>query len=124
MSWSPPQWRCLLVHSPGNRRSLFTMSQSSTANIGLLRKWASLAARHPKRVILGWVAALILVAGLATSLGGAFVDTFEIPGAESQQAVDLLQERFPLQAGDSAQMVFHAPAGITDPAVKAQIEAA
>src|SRR6478735_3197063 len=100
------------------------MSQSSTAARGLLSKWASFAARRPKRVVLGWIVALILVGGIATSLGGKFVDTFEIPGSESQQAVDLLQEHFPSQAGDSAQMVFHAPNGINDPAVKAQIDAA
>ncbi len=100
------------------------MSQSSTVPGGLLSKWASFAARRPKRVILGWIVALILVVGIATSLGGKFVDTFEIPGSESQQAVDLLQERFPSQAGDSAQMVFQSPSGINDPAVKAQIDAA
>ena len=53
---------------------------------------------------------------------GTFVDSFKIPGAESQKAVDLLSERFPSQAGDSARIVVKADAGVNDPAVKARID--
>ena len=54
--------------------------------------------------------------------GGDFVDSFTMPGAESQAAVDLLRERFPSQAGDSASLVFQSPTGIDDPAIRARIE--
>jgi RND superfamily putative drug exporter len=56
------------------------------------------------------------------SVGGEFVDSFNIPGAESQKAIDLLEEKFPTQAGDSATIAFKADAGINDPAVKQQID--
>ena len=39
-------------------------------------------------------------------------DEFSIPGAESQQAFDVLLERFPQQSGDVATVVIHSSAGI------------
>jgi RND superfamily putative drug exporter len=59
---------------------------------------------------------------LTGTAGGDFVDSFTIPGAESQKAVDLLEEKFPSQAGDSARAVFFAEAGVNDPAIKARID--
>jgi putative drug exporter of the RND superfamily len=45
------------------------------------------------------------------------------PGAQSQKAEDLLEERFPAQAGGTASVVFHAKSGtLTDPANQAAIE--
>ena len=57
------------------------------------------------------------------AFGGDFVDAFKIPGAESQKAVDLLQDKFPSQSGDSATLAFEAEAGINDPATRQSIEA-
>ena len=42
---------------------------------------------------------------------------FTIPGTQSQQASDILQQRFPAANGSTAQVVFHAPSGtVTGPA--------
>lgn len=51
-------------------------------------------------------------------------DAFEIPGTQSQKAMDALSSRFPEFAGASGQVVVSAPAGskVTDPAVTARIE--
>src|SRR5690606_33639272 len=87
-------------------------SSTPSSSGGLLTRWARFASANPKQVVLGWVVGLILLAVTTVTLGGQFVDAFSVPGTESQQAVDLLQERFPSQAGDSATMVFEAPAGI------------
>ena len=47
--------------------------------------------------------------------GGGTVDNFEVPGVESQQAVDLLKEQFPQRSGATAMVVFHADSGsVTD----------
>ena len=104
------------------------MTQSDTvisprARSGALQRWAAFSVRHRWRVLGGWVAALVILAGVVAGAGGAFVDSFSIPGVESQQAIDLLEERFPSQAGDSAQIVVRADAGVNDPVVRPQIEA-
>ena len=50
---------------------------------------------------------------------------FSLPKSDSQQAVQLLQDRFPQQSGDTAQVVFHAREGtLRDPATQARIKTA
>lgn len=41
-------------------------------------------------------------------MGGETSLVFEVPGAESQQAFDLLEERFPQRSGDTTDIVFAA----------------
>ena len=57
--------------------------------------------------------AVVLVAlGIAASAGGgSFVDDFRTPGTQSQAAMDVLDERFPAAAGDSANVVFAVDSG-------------
>ena len=70
-----------------------------------------------------WIVALVGAQYAASSFGGDFASDFSLPGAESQKAFDLLRERFPQVSGDSSQLVFKAEAGVTDPEVKATMEA-
>jgi len=83
------------------------------------------AVRNRRRFVLGWLAALLVVIGLSSALGGETVDEISIPGTESQEAADLLDERFPAQSGASAQVVFEAPDGtkLAEPANVADVEA-
>ena len=99
-----------------------SQSQKSIRRPSMLARWAGFAVRHRWQVLGGWLVALLIVGTAALTVGGDFVDDFEIPGAESQQAVDILTERFPSQAGDSATLVFQSDTGVTDPAIKSQIE--
>jgi RND superfamily putative drug exporter len=81
------------------------------------------AAYHRKWWIVGaWVAGLVAAGGLAATTGGAFADSFTIPGTESQAAIDLLEDRFPAKSGGSGQLVFEAEAGIDDPAITERIQ--
>lgn len=96
---------------------------SPPAREGPLVRWARFAVRRRGAVLGGWVVLLALLGGLAATVGGEFVDSFEIPGAESQQALDLLTDRFPAQSGDRATIVFRAEAGVTAPAVQPRIDA-
>ena len=74
-------------------------------------------------VMLGlWVAALIGFPVLSSNFGGDYSQNFSLPGADSQKAYDLLEERFPEQAGETADIVFKAESGVTDPAVIATME--
>src|SRR6478752_1974716 len=72
----------------------------------LLGRLAASAAGHWKRSLAIVAVVLVALATAATAGGGAFVDSFRTPGTESQQAVDLLTQRFPSQSGDTATMVF------------------
>jgi len=75
-------------------------------------------------VLSVWIVALAFLAAFALAFGGRFVDSFEIPGAESQDAVNLLEDRFPEQAGDSAILAFEADEGVRDPEVRDRVKEA
>jgi RND superfamily putative drug exporter len=69
-----------------------------------------------------WVVALVSAIFLAGAAGGDYSSDFSLPGADSQKAFDLLEERFPQVAGDTADIVFKADKGINDPEVKQAME--
>ncbi|AYY14195.1 MMPL family transporter [Actinobacteria bacterium YIM 96077] len=71
--------------------------------------------RSRKLVGLLWLAVLVAAGTGAATLSGATSDSFAIPGTESQEAFDLLEERFPeadLNSA-SARVVFQTPEGET-----------
>ncbi|HST38280.1 MAG TPA: MMPL family transporter [Conexibacter sp.] len=72
------------------------------------------AAFRRRRLVLAIWLALFGASFLgAVTLSGSTDDTFSIPGTESQQAIDLLQERLPEANGASGRIVFAAPQGET-----------
>jgi RND superfamily putative drug exporter len=74
-------------------------------------------------VVLLWLAGAVALAGLGRSIGGEFSDDFRVPGVESQDAIDVLREQFPEQAGGRAQLVFHVDDGtLAEPDRAAAIE--
>jgi putative drug exporter of the RND superfamily len=76
----------------------------------LLGRLAGAAAHHWKRSLL--IVALVLAGlGALAATGTGFADDFGTPGTESQRAYDLLAERFPAQAGDTATLVFSVDEG-------------
>src|SRR5258708_3592334 len=98
------------------------MAQTSISSPGPIARWARFAARRPWRVLGGWLVLLVIAGVLSSTVGGKFVDSFKIPGAESQKAVDLLTDKFPARSGDSATIVVKADAGVNDTTVKQEIE--
>jgi putative drug exporter of the RND superfamily len=82
---------------------------------------AGVAYRRRGRVILGWLAALALAIGLSAAFAGAFTADYSAPGSDSKQAQDLLEQRFPVQAGDTVQVVVRSGAGVADPAVRSDV---
>ena len=58
----------------------------------------------------------------SSAFGGQFADAFKLPGAESQKALDLLKDRFPSQAGDSATLVFKSKSGIKSKEASARVK--
>ena len=72
----------------------------------LLGQLAHTAATRWKRSLAIVAIVLLGLVGLAVGAGGQFSDDFKTPGTESQAALDVLSERFPDQAGDTATLVF------------------
>jgi RND superfamily putative drug exporter len=93
---------------------------------GTWARWARFCATHPWRVIIGWVAILIVLVGLVFTVGGSLRDEFEIPGSETQRATDLIESKFASEQGGVLNIVFAAPAGqrLDTPERKAAIEKA
>ncbi|SDU50929.1 MMPL family transporter [Jiangella alkaliphila] len=62
-----------------------------------------------------WLAVIVLAGVAAATLSNPTADSFAIPGTESQEAFDLLEERFPGSSPDgaAARLVFAAPDGDT-----------
>jgi putative drug exporter of the RND superfamily len=68
--------------------------------------------RHRWRVVALWLLALAVVGALSATNGGKLNNNLDLPGTESQRAFDLLQEKFPELAGDTATVAFRAEAGV------------
>ncbi|MET0911547.1 MAG: MMPL family transporter [Ilumatobacteraceae bacterium] len=71
-----------------------------------LYRLGKFSARHRLLVLVGWLAVLVTIGIGSIAAGGETSSEFSIPGTESQQAFDLLDERFPDQSGTSARVVF------------------
>ncbi len=81
--------------------------------------------RRRKLVLVGWVILIVALAVLAFSFKQPESNAFSIPGTQSQQALDLLNEKFPGTGGAQAQVVFSVPAPrtLTAPTERAAVEA-
>jgi RND superfamily putative drug exporter len=77
----------------------------------LLYRLGGAAFRRRRIVAAFWVVVLIVVGVGAAALRGPTSDIFNVPGTESQHALDLLNKKFPGTGGASARIVFAAPAG-------------
>jgi RND superfamily putative drug exporter len=66
---------------------------------------------HRRIVVVSWIVLAVGVFALAQSVGQRNANNFSLPNTGSQSATDLLQSRFPAQAGDADQIVFRARSG-------------
>ena len=84
--------------------------------------WTRWMTGHRTLVIAAWIALAAGLLGLSQGVGSRSANNFSLPNTDSQHAVDLLQSRFPAQAGDADQIVFHVRTGaLTDSSVRAAI---
>lgn len=88
----------------------------------VLERLARWCYRHRWRTVILWVVALVGSISLMNVAGGDYTSDFSLPGSESQEAFDLLQEKFPARSGDVASIVFKADVGVTDPGVREAME--
>jgi RND superfamily putative drug exporter len=83
------------------------------------------AFQRRRTVVALWVVVLAGVIAGAMAFGGTTNDKFTVPGTESQEAQELLEERYPAASGTYARIVFAAPEGekLTDAENQAAVRA-
>jgi RND superfamily putative drug exporter len=90
---------------------------------GPLGRLARFSFRHRGRIVLVWLAALIVAAGLSTAFAGEFKADYSAPGADSTIAQNLLKERFPAASGDTVDVVVRTTAAVTHADNKTRVAA-
>src|SRR5438309_5259509 len=77
---------------------------------------------HRRIVVVSWIVLAVGVLGVSQAVGKRNANNFSLPNTDSQRAVDLMQSRFPTQAGDSDQIVFRTRTGkLSDASARAAI---
>ena len=90
----------------------------------LMLKIARWTMAHRRIVVVAWISATVGIFAVSSSVGKKTASDFTLPGTGTQHALDLLKSKFPAQAGDADQIVFHARTGtLNDRADRATIGA-
>jgi putative drug exporter of the RND superfamily len=89
----------------------------------MLRRLVTWSYDRRRRVVVLWIAALVAASVLAGAAGGDSEFDFTVPGSDSAEAVELLQERFPRFAGGTIDVVYTAEDGVTGAVTAARIDA-
>src|SRR5438105_2265004 len=71
---------------------------------------------HRRIVVVAWIVLAVGVLAFSQAIGKRNANNFSLANTDSQHAIDLLQGRFPAQAGDADQIVFRTPTGKLDDA--------
>jgi RND superfamily putative drug exporter len=82
---------------------------------GLLERLGTFAARRPWVMFVAWLIILGGLLGARQAFGGTYVNNYNVPGTQSQDGLNRLNDTFSSQGGYSGQIVFHAAHGtVTD----------
>jgi putative drug exporter of the RND superfamily len=85
-----------------------------------LGRWCHI---HRVRVLVAWVAALLVLGGVMGATGTGYRSDFTLPDVESARGSDIIDANFGGQGGgQSGSIVFRAEQGVTDPAVEQAME--
>ena len=89
----------------------------------MLRRLAAWCYRRRRRVVVGWVIALVVISVLGQTVGGDLLKTFSLPGTESDRAFSVLKREF-ARKGDTGDLVFRVkgPGDVNSPDVRNEIE--
>jgi putative drug exporter of the RND superfamily len=81
---------------------------------------------HRRKVVAGWLLAVVVVLGLSVAASSRFNSNFSLPHTDSQAAVSLLAKDFPAASGEGDQVVIQATHGATvrSASVKAAVSTA
>jgi len=104
---------------PGSRPPAAPASDRRAGPLGRVAGWAY---RRRGTTLLLWLAAVALAFGLSSTFADDFSADYSVPGSDSRTAQQLLQDRFPAQAGDTIGVVVRAEDGVATPAAKERIQ--
>src|SRR5215204_5928932 len=88
-----------------------------------LTRLADIVYRRRGRVVLVWIAAMIVIIGVGSSLAGEFQADYDTPGSESKASSDITEQRFAGYSGQEIFVVWKDPAGATSPQAEQRINA-
>jgi RND superfamily putative drug exporter len=88
-----------------------------------LARLADIAYRRRGRMVLAWVAALVVIIGVGSSLAGEYNADYNTPGSESKAASELTEERFGGYSGQEIYVVWKDPDGARSPAARERVDA-
>jgi putative drug exporter of the RND superfamily len=94
---------------------------ASELDFGGLGRLAAWCYDHRRSVLIGWIVVFVAIIGLSQTTGSAYSDNFAAGNSASQRAQNLLAQRFPAEAGDTADVVVHTTGSLKDPANAAAI---
>ncbi len=100
-----------------------TASRPRLAPVSTMERIAMFCFDRRRLVGGGWVALLIGLSVIGTVFGGEFRTSFSLPGSESQDAIDLLNEaNFGDRTGLQSQIVFKSESGVNNAEIQAAME--
>ncbi|HEY6638170.1 MAG TPA: MMPL family transporter [Solirubrobacterales bacterium] len=85
-----------------------------------LTRLADISYRHRGRVVLAWLAAMVVIIGVGSSLAGEFQADYDTPGSESKAASDITEQRFAGYSGQEVFVVAKDPSGFASEAEAGQ----
>ncbi|MGH2844678.1 MAG: MMPL family transporter [Thermoleophilaceae bacterium] len=88
-----------------------------------LARLADIAYRRRGRMVLAWIAALVVIIGVGSSLAGEFDADYNTPGSESKAASELTEERFDGYSGQEIYVVWKDPDGARSPGAQERVDA-
>ena len=88
-----------------------------------LTKLADLCYRRRGRVVLAWIAAMVVSIGLGSALAGEYNADYDTPGSESEAASDLTEREFDGYSGQEVYVVWEDPSGADSPTAQAGVDA-
>jgi putative drug exporter of the RND superfamily len=87
-----------------------------------LARLADIAYRRRGRMVLAWIAALVVIIGLGSSLKGEYEADYNTPGSESKKASELTEREFGGYSGQEVYVVWKDPSGAMSPGAKKGID--
>jgi putative drug exporter of the RND superfamily len=75
------------------------------AHAGGLARIAGACARHPWRVVGGWLGVVVALIALNAAFHGKLINDFKIPGSDTQKATDLITAKFGGHKGAALRVV-------------------
>jgi RND superfamily putative drug exporter len=80
-------------------------------------RWTRFVIAHRKRVLLAWLACVVIAGAAASGLGGLLSNRFSLPGSEAEKGFNILKDHFG-QQGEGYTLVVVKQPGVSDATIK------